>query len=495
MAESATRIVAHGAGALAGRGGWSLWLGAVIILLASGLQFARLGRDQRFLPDEAHFMTFARAAAVNGDWLLPGPLDKPPLSIYLSALSMAVFGVQADAAGVLHLEPLMGEFAGRLPNALLAALLTALMMRLAWRLSRDGRAAALAGLLMAASPYALAFGASAFTDMSLLFCAVLAVHLALGRRWAWAGLALGLALWCKQQALFPMALVLVMLCQDRRRASSKQAGVIWRRALPRFTLPLAISCLALLLWDLARPEASIFLQAAVNNAPAEWLAAPESWLPRLLTWLGMGLWMLGPPPVSAFLLLLAACAVARWGWTRQARLFSLALALYAALHIVFGFNLYDRYALLALPLLTLLVVGCLRMRMSRLALIPLLLGAIWTAGADLTIGGERAAYTGIDRLAAHLNSKPVASVIYDPWLGWQLGYYLGVWHDKRLVHYPTAAAWVADALALDEAGDRYFVTPHDAPYAGWLTAISDAGFAISQDYAQDRFLVFRLRPP
>ena len=117
-------------------------------------------------------MTFARGAAVQGDWLLSGSLDKPPLSIYLSALSMIAVGNSADAAGVLQLDVYAGEFAGKLPNVVFALLFTALMMRLAWKRYRDWPSACLAGLLSAASPYLAAFGAAAFTDMSLLFFAL-----------------------------------------------------------------------------------------------------------------------------------------------------------------------------------------------------------------------------------------------------------------------------------------------------------------------------------
>ena len=65
-------------------------------------------------------MTFARGAAVNGDWLLPGALDKPPLSIYFSALSMVAVGITRMPTACCILIPFMGEFAGRLPNAYLA---------------------------------------------------------------------------------------------------------------------------------------------------------------------------------------------------------------------------------------------------------------------------------------------------------------------------------------------------------------------------------------
>jgi len=141
----------------------------LIVLLAGVLQFHQLGRDIRFHPDEASFMTYARGAAVNGDWLLPGALDKPPLSIYLGAISMVATGLVADDKGVLRLDPLAGEFAARLPNVIMAILLVSLLMRL-WRDVFSAEAAArAAGLLTALSPYVLAFGATAFTDLGLLF--------------------------------------------------------------------------------------------------------------------------------------------------------------------------------------------------------------------------------------------------------------------------------------------------------------------------------------
>ena len=472
--------------------------GAAIILFASLLQFHQLGRDQRFTPDEAFFMTFAREAAVKGDWLLPGTLDKPPLSIYLSALSMAAIGIREDEAGVLHLEPLVGEFAGKLPNALLALLLTALTLRLSTRMYRDNRAGIFAALLTAASTYSLAFGASAFTDMSLLCFSAAALHLALGRRWALAGLALGLAMLCKQQAVFSLALVLGL---------ALFSGGMGRRDWLKLLLPLGVCLGGLLLWDAARPETSIFLQAAANNAPADLIAAPATWIGRLLRWLRMSAWLLGPPLATA-LVMLAAFASLFFG-AKPAHssalplVFMLALALYGALHIGFNFHIYDRYVLLALPLMIPLAAGGLarlsrswsRFRAGAILAALIGLGGLWTMQADLPIGGERGTYAGIDRLAAHLNSKPVATVIYDPWLGWQLGYYLGPWHDKRRVHYPTAEALAAGALALDEAGARYFVAPLDEPHDAWLAALGEAGFDAAQDYAQDNFAVYRMTPP
>ncbi len=474
-----------------------LALGALILLLASLLQFHHLTRDQRFLPDEAFFMTFARGAAVNGDWLLPGALDKPPLSLYLSALSMAAVSNTADAAGVLRLDPHVGEFAGALPNVMLAILLTALMMRLARRVWRDEPAGLLAGLLTAISPYMLAFGASAFTDLSMLIFSVAALVLALDGRWALAGLALGLAFWGKQQAVFAAVPILAILVAHGERRGD------WLR----FLLPLSAIIAALLLWDAARPETSVFLQAAANNAPESWLAPPSDWLTRLMDWLGRGAWLLGPPLATAGLLALSALGfVGRAGQSRRtattARVLVGGLSLYLGAHAVLGFNLYDRYLLLALPPLIMLAAGglsaiCRRFGRSHFKLIPIavaLLSAVWSVSNGSRVGESRKTQAGIDALAAHLNSKPVATVIYDPWLGWQLGYYLGQWHDKRRVHYPTADALVAGALALDETGDRYFVAPADQPHEDWLAALRAAGVEVNLDYEREGFRVYRLSP-
>ena len=234
-------------------------------------------------------MTFARGAAVKGDWLLSGALDKPPLSIYLSALSMIAVGNTADEAGVLQLDIYAGEFAGALPNVMLALLFTALMMRLAWQRYRDLPTALFAGLLCATSPFLVAYGASAFTDMSLLFFALAAFYFACrSGRWARAGLALGLAFWAKQQALFVAVVLALLLIRGR-------AG---RRDWLRIALPLGAALLALLAWDAARPEASIFVQAAANNAPDTLLAPPGSWLERLAHWLRAATWLLGPPAIA-----------------------------------------------------------------------------------------------------------------------------------------------------------------------------------------------------
>ena len=459
----------------------------VVLLLASLLQFHLLALDGRFLPDEAHFMTFARGAAVQGKWLLPGALDKPPLSIYLSALSMVMVGNTADSAGVLHLDARAGEFAGKLPNALLALLFAALMMRLCRQTLGGEAGALLAGLLAAASPFTLTYGPSAFTDMSLLCLVTAALCCGMARRWGWAGAMLGLALWCKPQAL--LASPLIFALPTVLRMPIRPA---WTRMLP----PFALLAGALLLWDMARPETSVFQLAAANNLKPLLLTNSADGPSRLAAWLDASAWLLGAPLVTSLALVCAALGLRTSRNRALMRPLLVLIALFVAIHTVFNINLYPRYLFLLLPPLALLVSSASgRQRMLTLLLAAAFaLSGLWTAQHGAPLEDSRREHAGILALAEHLRSKPVATVLYDPWLGWQLDYYLGVWHDKRRVHYPGAETLAAGAAALDEGGDRYFVAPAGKQIESWLAALHDAGFAIDLDYDSAGYLVWRLSP-
>jgi len=325
----------------------------LIILIATLLQTHQLVQDIRFHPDEAYFMTFARHAAVNGDWMLAGSLDKPPLSIYTSALSMILVGNTTDANGVLHLDPHMGEFAGRLPNVFLAILLVAVMMRLAQDLYHDKTVTLLSGLLTATSPYLLQFGATAFTDMSLLFWLMMAIWLMVRGRWGWAGIALGLAFWSKQQAVFVLPLVFALGVYVNRSTSFISARVV------KFLGGVILLLLLLFLWDTARPETSIFVLGTINNTPDSILVDASQYLPRLAEWAYLGAWLIGQPwwTFGAILMLFIG-----GGWHMLRRDAScgidtfllLFIIAYIGLHTVLAFNQYDRYLLLILPPLILL---------------------------------------------------------------------------------------------------------------------------------------------
>ena len=482
-----------------------LILPVLILLVAAGLRFAALGQVARLHPDEALFATFARSAALNGDWLLPGALDKPPLSIYASAISMALLVDGQAAPGLPDISPRVGEFAMRLPALLASLLVTALSYRLAWRLYGSRRVALWTLALVVFSPFSVAFAATGFTDGWLLLALAAALVAISERRWFWAGLFLGLALWSKQQALFyaPLLLALGGLLDTRPG---------WRRLLA-FAVPVGLAVALLLAWDGARGQTSgVWAMAAANNDPWRLLRSDEVW-PRLQSWLGYGGWLLGLPLVTLALGGLGIGAALRRAWRpagnrREAvdlALLTFVLA-YLGLHWLVAFNLYDRYLLLVLLPLALLAARGLD---ALLAVAPkdgrtivavglaglLLWGGLSATLGRTSVGTDRGQHDGIDRAAEWLNGRALGAIVYDYWLGWELDYYLGQWTDKRRVYYPSTAALAEDARRQPDPAPRYFIAPSRGAYGPWLDALRAAAFEVWLVYDADGFVIYELLPP
>ena len=475
----------------------------LILLMGSWLRFHALARDVRFHPDEALFSTFARAAALNGEWLLPGALDKTPLAIYANALAQVFVG---DS-----------EFAARLPGALASVLLMAAMYALAKALYPRSPLVPLISLtLTAISPFAIAFSATALTDGLMLLLMTLALWLAARGRWLWCGVLLGLAFASKQQALFyvPLFIMLAPAVINKGRIRHAPAHAPVFSGFARFFVGFGTVTLMLLLWDGARGDSSLFALATANNNPARLIRADEI-LPRLGSWAAYSGTLLGPG-VFTLLLALFVLGALVYRSVKQARhrstlidviLFTY-LAGYGWLHWLVAFNTYDRYLLPVLPLAILLatrgiellhdLAAPFRLPKTVLAWVLLLVlawGAFAASSGETNINNEGVKYEGIDSLAAYLNSQPVATVIYDHWLGWQLDYYLGEWHDKRRVYYPTPDALVQDALKLCETGARYLPAPAGEAVGPWLEALRTAGFTVTEAYRSPRFAAYKLLPP
>ncbi|MCA9886773.1 MAG: glycosyltransferase family 39 protein [Anaerolineae bacterium] len=466
------------------------------MLLAWSLITLAAHADARFHPDEALYMTAARSAAVQGDWLLIHvPQDKPPLTMYANAFALTFFGVHTDDAGVLHLDNHRGEFAGRLVSMASALVLVALVIAIARRLWRNERAALLAGALLAVSGYQAAFSATAFTDMPMTMFGLAALLLALRERSGWAGTLSFLAFASKPQGIFFLPLVIVIIL--------KQSG--WK-AIWRSLLPWGIGGVVLIAWDGARVAQGAIdvwtLGRAHYTEPG--IAPIAVWRDRLLVWLNNARWLYGDG-LTGGVLLLAAFSLRQAGWRQW--LLAGWIGAYSAVHIVTTVPLYDRYLLPLAPMLALLAAGGIvqtaqlfNWRRSFNLLMAasgiVLLGyALVATQQRLPIGGDLGQHTGIDQLADYLNEKPIATVIYDPWLGWELGYYLGPWTNKRRVHYPTPDALVKDALELPETGTRYFVAPKDADIGAWLDALSSTNFDVAMEAQIGSFVVVTLTPP
>lgn len=526
----------------------------MIILLGAWLRFDAVTADVRFHPDEGLFATFARDAAVHGAWMLPGALDKPPLSLYASALSMHFFGVHVNAKNVLDLNWRVGEFTARLPNVFAGIVVIALTYALGcvW----FGRASAhIAALLTALSPHLVAFSATAFTDTLMLTLMLAALVMAARGRPTWSGVCLALAFAAKQQAVFYLPLVVLALTFSRRRlkpsannAAKPTKGVeiseepsipilesqktvttdtphtlvsqifalltplvgflaladrFNGRRLLRFTLTFIAGLALLLLWDAARPEDSLFALAAVNNNPERLLIRPDEILPRLETWLRYASTVFGPPWLTALLIFAVFTPpLQTWRGGRGVRFYILA---YFLLHWLAAFNTYDRYLLPIVPLLALAIGDTLGKKIPFGFSAPLWLKFTFVTVFALILllsqtgfpTDDRARNREIVALADFLNAQPLGAIIYDHWLGWEMGYYIGAWSDKRRVYYPDAVTLAEDALKNPDPAPRWWIAPRSkqAAFTEWLDALDEAGFTSSLEYETSMYIAYEVIPP
>ncbi|MBP8974479.1 MAG: glycosyltransferase family 39 protein, partial [Anaerolineae bacterium] len=273
-----------------------LTLPALVLFLGLTLRLFTLGIDARFHPDEALFAAQARLVSHDGDWLLrTTDLDKPPLTLYVTALSFRLLGPT--------------EFAARLPNVLFSGLSVALVYRLAQTLYRDRAVSLLAALLCALSPYLLAFTPTAFTDGQATFWVLLAALLAARDRWRWAGGATALAFAAKTTALWAVPLIVALGLARTALPAWRGRDVLAR--LVRYALPLLAGMALLALWDLGRAPRSFFSLGYTRNSPDRLIRSDELW-PRLEAWAHWLGFATGSPALNALLaVLVPAWLVAR----------------------------------------------------------------------------------------------------------------------------------------------------------------------------------------
>lgn len=128
-----------------------------------------------------------------------------------------------------------------------------------------------------------------------------------------------------------------------------------------------------------------------------------------------------------------------------------------------------------------------------------MLGSAWNAsdGGMLFLDDQSSFARSSDwaDAAAYINAQPVATIIYDPWFGWELSYYLGAWSDKRRVYYPTPQALAAGALAEADQQPRFFLAPQSLPHTLWLEALADARFTFDFAHSGTDIIIYRLIPP
>ena len=456
-----------------------------------------------FHADEALFATWARYIAVWRDpLLLTQAVDKPPLLFYLQAL----------------FYPLQGpvEWAARLPNWIASVLLVPLVGVLVWHLWRDEATAVFAALLVALSPLHIQFSATAFTDPMLLFWGMGALwyqvsgvrHQVAGGRvqltnrqcHLLSGLCLGLAVATKHQGWLFVPLVsgtAVLLGADRRAWGQMAAG---------------FGGVLLLLtgWSVARNGRLFLIDQQVQNIGGFRLVNPWELWPRLRAWgaLADTIWPLAWVILLGGVLFLLSRDLWRPRPSVQTRLLSwwgTWLVGYWLLHWLIAVPVWDRYALLLVPLTAVLLSYLFaKIRVANLKwgwLAALVVGALLLPDAlaarngRFPVGGQPMADSGAAQVAALLADEPYGTVLYDHWYSWQWRYQL---FDKR-VHvswFPHAEALVEELIVFGQDGPRYLALPNDPVAAPILRAVTAAGFELQPvpQTAVSGIILYRVQP-
>jgi 4-amino-4-deoxy-L-arabinose transferase-like glycosyltransferase len=463
------------------------------ILLICLLAFAlRLGPlfDNRFHPDEALFSTWSLQIARGENPLLTGvPIDKPPLLIYLNAISFFVFG--------------QSELAARVPN-LIASVISVVLV---WRLGGW-----LPPLLLALSPLAISFAPTAFLDPMMVMFGLAALVAASRGRLGWAGILLGFSFATKVQGLFFAPLVLVY--GSRRPSISPFL---------RLAVGFAFIALLVLLWDRARGGVPFWIQQTINYGDLR-LIYPGELGPRLIGWAAFLPYFFGPIVGVLGLIGLPWLIRSDLKCAARDRAARIDLALLAwlsgliALHGLLNFPIWDRYFLLLVPIAALLagraihhlvplslcppVPRSLCRLVTRAASVAIIAFALpfSTAAAEshYPIGGDHGANDGIEQVAAYLKTLPAGAVVYDHWLAWELDYYLGRGF-VYLAYFDTPGALADDVRAFGR-DNRYVIFPlHEAP-DGVSAAIEPLGyelvsvFSTQNRFDQTSFTVFKIQP-
>lgn len=496
---------------------WNSLGAAGILLIGLALRLPPLWAH-RFHQDEALYASWALLISTRRDVMLRTvPVDKPPLFFYILARFFDWFG--------------SSEVVARLPGLIAGVFSIWLVYWLARRLY-DERTAWLAAVLFTASPMAILFSPTAFTDPLMLFFGLAGCVAGAYGAWGLAGLGIGLAAATKQQGIFFLPLALGLgwasgqmggAASRRRNETAQKQGLIahpglwplalsgrhhWAVSLSFFILGTAYPIWKAIQWDGWRylpPDRPGFLaQSAISYGGlalipvAKWPARVIEWLP----WLG---YLTGSRPLNALL----AIGLPWLGWRTQRRweepaaradgvLLGYGLA-YMALHVALSFQIWDRYLLPLAPLVALLGArvmlilatgvqfACNRGRWQEasssrwmvvtllaLLVVTLAVPAIRAARSEFPVGSDHGAYDGIDQVAAFLKAElPTGAVLYHRWLGWHWRYYLfDVLFNFR--YYDSTEALVADADGPPEI-IRYIVFP------GWrLTERDEVQAALAE---------------
>ena len=485
----------------------------LVCLLAFTLQLGPL-YDNRFHPDGSLFSTWSLQIARGENLLLTGvPIDKPPLLIYLNALSFYVFG--------------QSELAARVPNLIASVVSVALVWRLVIGRSVTGQPVhplpvdrvtnlrsnqftnLLPPLLFALSPFAISFAPTAFLDPMMIMFGLASLVAASRGRTGWAGVLLGLSFATKVQGLFFTPLLWVFASPCHHVTVSPRHAVAHSL---RVMLGFGIIAALVLAWDRARGGLPFWQQQTINYGDIRLIYAAEIGS-RMIGWLAFLPYFFGP--IVGAIGLIGLPQVLRT--SHRDRWLLLWLVALLALHWLFNFPIWDRYVLLLVPIAAMVVgqsigrlvnwlIGQFVTLSPRHLVTPALMAiaalalpfSIAAAESQYPIGGDHGANDGIDRVAVFLKSLPAGTVVYDHWLAWELDYYVGEGF-VFLAYFDTPAA-LQDDLRVFGGAKRYVIFPgHESPdrvadAIGEVGYTLQAVFTTQNRFGQISFAIFEIVP-
>ncbi len=265
-----------------------------------------------------------------------------------------------------------------------------------------------------------------------------------------------------------------------------------------------------------------WVQQTINYGDIR-LAYTDELGPRLMGWLSFLPYFFGPIVGLIGLMglpsLLRASPRARW--------LLLWLLAMLALHWLLDFPIWDRYFLLLVPIAALVLGqaigqlvdwvsdhlvtsemphaagGVSPLHPSTLLIlatvtIVALPFSVAAAESQYPIGGDHGANDGIDQVAAFLKTLPSGTVLYDHWLAWELGYYVG--EGFVYVSYFDTPAALQDDLRVFGGANRYVIFPGQESPDRVNAAIKEVGYTLSSvfttqnRFGQTSFTIFKIMP-
>ncbi|MFN2201697.1 MAG: ArnT family glycosyltransferase [Caldilineaceae bacterium] len=464
----------------------------VITVAAFALRLVLLHRYP-FREDEAAYAYWALHGWFEDPMYLSVWPDKPPIYLWLLGAAFRFFGVSEASARWVNVAA----------STLTVPIAAAIGRRL-W----GNRTALIAAAVLALSPYAIAFGPTAYTDPVMVAAGLCAFCAVIYGRPIVAGLFLGMAIMTKQQGVLFVPLVLGALCLEQ----TSDTASVRRRLLSAGLLlfGLATVGLPILYWDSLRwSVAPSPWDLSVRNYAALSLLAPTFWPARLSQWAPLmfdltsswiiWIWFAGLVTVATVVTYQRTGSILAFLRSNTAAVLIAGWSIcFLGIHVVTTVQPWDRYLLPLAPMMALLAawaagkVSLTATRMRELTLTAigflfLLTPAVQAAGGQISIGGDHGDYAGLpDAIGAVRQSSNKPLILYHRALGTHYRFYLYGQTASAAQDGPIELRWfpstvyLADNVAKTPYPRKLLIIPDWAPLPDLNFHLSMRGLTLTK---------------